>query len=640
MLIFSYQGFGQNTTRSVGLWYLTSLSGNVGIKGYYRSQESTTRTTTEYSTNPFFAGNFLLNTQNYIWHPNFLKIDIGAEFNPGTEQQEYLVSPDRSEVLTRSKFDLRASLFSGKPMTLSGFYNLSTSFANREYLTSLKNKSNTWGLTYVFNNKLLPITISYLDSKWGQLELETGRNFKNDRTKLEVSTRRSFGKNDEHEFYILRNTNYRVSIYDQVSDLNTINIRLKNSVYFDQKKRYSLRSSITNLNQEGNINQDRFQIFERASFILPLKFRLSGNYNFLDLKQPFQKTKNHNIQANLQHRLFSSLTSNFNYQYSNNRHDAYNRNETRLGYSFAYNKKIPTGTLFLNYSHTKQLQVQESNADFIRIIDEPHMLADGNIVLLDNPFVEASTVVVKDQTGVIIYQLNFDYLLVSRANFIEIQRVPGGQIPDNSTILVDYSADQVGSFKYVSNFNAFSAKATLFQQLLEVYYVHSKHRYSQTESTDLVTLNPYERDLFGTRIKINFISFGAEFDNYRALIVPYTKKRYFIQLNGKLGKKLQLSLISNLTDLTLTESNKEQIFSNIYGNVIYRVGRAAAINVDFGYRKQIGEQIDLDLITAKAEFTTTFRKLYIKVGAEAYRRNYLGTETNFKGVYFQIDRRF
>lgn len=639
-MIISGEVLAQNTTRSLGPWYMTSLSGNVGIKGYYRTQENITPTFADYSTNPFLAGNILLNTRNYIWHPNFLKIDIGGEFNPGTEQQEYLVSPDRSQVLTSSKFDLRAYLFSTKPMTLSGYYNFSTSFANREYLTSIKTKNNTWGLNYSFRNKIMPITISYLDSKWDQLEKETGRTYKNNRTNLEASTRKSFGKDDDHEFRISRNTNYRVDQNDHVTDLNTINIRLNNSVFFDSRKRYSLRSSISNLNQEGNINQERFHLFERVYFVFPMKFRLSGNYNFTDTKQESQKFKNHNIQANLQHQLFSSLTSNFIYEYFNISHDAYNRNDTRLGFNFNYTKKIPTGRLFLNYSYRKQLQLQESKADFIRIIDEPHVLADGNIVLLDNPFVEEATVVVKDPTGVIIYQLNFDYFLVARDNFMEVQRVPGGQIPNNSTILVDYSADQVGSYKYVSNFDTFSARVSLFKTLLEVYYTHSKQGYSQTESTDLVTLNPFDKDLVGTRLKIKFITFGAEFDNYRALIVPYRKMRYFIQLNGKLGKKLQFNLNGNLTDMTLTETNAEQLFSDAYGKVIYRVGRAAAINVDLGYRKQIGEQIDLDLITAKAEYTTTYRKLYIKLGAEVYRRNYVGTETNFKGVYFQIDRRF
>jgi len=133
---------------------------------------------------------------------------------------------------------------------------------------------------------------------------------------------------------------------------------------------------------------------------------------------------------------------------------------------------------------------------------------------------------------------------------------------------------------------------------------------------------------------------GAERDEYNSTIVPYDKIRYFLQMNGKIGKKVLVSFNGDVTDLTLTETDTDQLYSSIFGKLVYQIKPLTKMNFDIGYRKQIGEQIDLDLITAKAEFNTVYRNLYMKVGLEVYMRNYVGEEFNFRGVYFQVDRKF
>ena len=88
------------------------------------------------------------------------------------------------------------------------------------------------------------------------------------------------------------------------------------------------------------------------------------------------------------------------------------------------------------------------------------------------------------------------------------------------------------------------------------------------------------------------------------------------------------------------DTNTDQLYSSIFGKIIYQFKPRSKFNFDVGYRKQVGEQIDLELITSKLEYNTIYRTLYIKVGLEVYKRNYVGEQINFGGVYFQIDRKF
>jgi hypothetical protein len=642
-LIISWQGLAQEAPPTFRVWQLTHYTGSVGLRGFYRDQKRTISNITDYSVYPTLYGNILLNTQSYLGHPNLLLLDIGGEYNPGLDQQTYTVSPDRSEVLTMAKLNTRATLFNSKPMSLSAYFDISRNFINREYVTSLRTDAKQWGLNYNFNNKILPFIASYSDRKWDQLETETGRTYRNRQKDLRATVKKSFTKyGDTNELNFIR--------YDYFTeDQNLVQVNnkydnwlLNNIFYFDKKKRYSFRSYITNLNQTGTtLNQKRLQLFESVSLRLPYKLRFNGNYDFTNVDQQTQGYRQQRIKFSLDHELFTSLRSGVYYESFNTNHSSFKETNTRTGISFGYIKKIPAGTLNLGYSLNRHNQNVVSNpGSDIQIFDEPHVLIDGEVILLDLPYIDLATVVVKDNTGSFIYQRDFDYLLVERNEFVEIVRVPGGQIPNNGAVLVDYVAAQIGSYNFTANLQSFSIRVTLFQRLLELYYTKSIQDYYNVEAADFVTLNYFTRNIYGTRLQILFFNLGVEKDEYNSTIVPYDKMRYFLQMNGKVGKKVLLSLNGDYTDLVLTETNTRQLYSSIFGKVVYQIRPRSKLDLDIGYRKQVGDEIDLDLITAKLEFNTVYRNLYMKVGLEVYSRDYVGEVFNFRGIYFQVDRKF
>ena len=69
------------------------------------------------------------------------------------------------------------------------------------------------------------------------------------------------------------------------------------------------------------------------------------------------------------------------------------------------------------------------------MLNEEQVLRDGEMTLLNKPYVDVNSVVVKDVSGTLIYQANFDYILLERAGYVEIQRIPGGLIPNKGTVI-------------------------------------------------------------------------------------------------------------------------------------------------------------------------------------------------------------
>ena len=73
--------------------------------------------------------------------------------------------------------------------------------------------------------------------------------------------------------------------------------------------------------------------------------------------------------------------------------------DIRGGVDLRYTKKIPTGHLNLSYRYYRHQHTTEGVTGFLQVINEEQVLTDGEVTLLNKPYVEIASVVVKDVTG-------------------------------------------------------------------------------------------------------------------------------------------------------------------------------------------------------------------------------------------------
>jgi hypothetical protein len=373
---------------------------------------------------------------------------------------------------------------------------------------------------------------------------------------------------------------------------------------------------------------------------LPKRIGFNGVYSYYDNDQLETRLKQHSVVGELSHMLYASLRSGLLFEYNNLSQTSFRQKYTRAGVNFKYTKKIPRGQLRLNYSFIRRNEEVDSDPVPLQIIDEEHTLSDDRIELLEKPFVNLNTVVVTDITQTIFYRLDFDYILIERGDFVEIQRIPGGLIANNQPVLIDYTADQQGSYKYDMDNQQFSASVTIFERLVEFYFRLGEQDYDNVEFSDLLTLNYYSQRIYGSRISYRIFEGGIEYDSYKSNITPYNMMRYYIRLNWRYKNKLLLSLNGNLRDIERIDRIDNQKYLDVSGRAAYSFSPQTKLNLDMGYRKQEGRQIDLDMITVRTEFSTLYRQLYFSAGLELFKRTYVGEILNFSGAYFKIERRF
>ncbi len=633
--------YGQDDQFRIGLWHVQQAGGSLMLEGTYRSQETTLRNDlVDKPSSSLYSGKLNLYSRGYLWHPGFMKLDLEGEYQPSAQNNEYLVVPTRAENRTAERVRLNATFFEKRPFYLSVFTDYNHNYTNREYATNVEMQQLGYGATLYYRNGYTPFSIGVYRNDWKQTELKTTRQFHNDRRGIRFDANDSFLDYDDHRL----NINYEdfsrsyaggSSVRNQITSIN-----LRNNIGFDRRQESAFTSYLWHYRQAGDDPLNRLQANETIRFKLPENFRTTGQYQYSDYTAGNLESTQHDALIRLEHQLFLSLASRVHYGYQDIRQTAFNEYLNSYGLGFDYRKKIPGGVLNLHYTFRNRNENHRAGSSVLSVLDEEINLRDGDVTLLSAPFIDPLSIRVTDQTGTIIYQENIDYLLVLRGDYIEIQRLPGGQIDEGTTVYVDYRATQQNSYRYNALSNNYGIRVNLLENLLEVYFNLNEHVYNNIQQADFRVLKTISQRVFGVRTGIGGLSAGIEHDDYNSNILPYSSTRYFISWSDVLFQRLSTALTANHRDYTLTGEQLEQKFTDISGRFLYSLTSQVRLNLETGYRFQQGKGIDLNLATLRSEVIWQVRQMVLSAGYEAYRRDFSGEKILYNGGFARIERRF
>jgi hypothetical protein len=267
-------------------------------------------------------------------------------------------------------------------------------------------------------------------------------------------------------------------------------------------------------------------------------------------------------------------------------------------------------------------------------------MLDEAPVLLNNPDIDENSVVVWNAGRTNTYDVNIDYLLISRGDYLEIQRLPGGQIANGEEVQVDYTALEISSYRFDTNTNIYQARISLFTRLVEAYIRFHEQDYDNVQKASNKILKQISQSIYGIRINWQGMTLGWELDDFASNVVPYQSFRYLFTFSQNIFRTLNLRISGSWRNLNLIDENEKQKFADISGRIGYAITRTLNLNIEGGYRFQEGRGIDLDLTNLRTEVRTRIRNLYFSTGLEIYRRNFSGEIINYNGVFVRLERKF
>ena len=631
----------QATMFQVGPWNQLTLKTILGVDGDYRSQERILRSgATERPKSSVLNGYIKLRSKSYVVHPNLLLLDIDYGYQPVSRRYRYIVLPDRTETATATKLDVRATIFSQRPLSFSVYRYGAHVFNRRELITDVEVWKKSTGASMRFTGRPLPLSVRFSKEHWDQIELETGRHFYDRRKTLTAEGNGSFFGRDVNRlrYTFTDYTRSYVSLYSIRNKIDELNI--SNRFDLNASRTSTFVSNVLLYKQKGVFDFRRTQVNENLALKLPAHFAVQANLQRVGYSRPGYKMSVDQSQLALDHRLYMSLQTRVYYRFSNSDQPGVNDRRRLVGFVANYQKRIPAGLLTLDYELRRQRQSHQSVPGQLVVVDEVHDLWDDRTVLLDNPHVDLTTVHVTDESGTIVYQENVDYLLLEQGPFLEIRRLPGGQIPNGGVVYVDYIAEQERSYDFKARNRKVRGAVSLFDRVLEIYYDYYDQDYDQISNPDVVSLNYLVERSYGGRLHLWGLRLGYEKHSYQSSIIPYEYVQYMVGLLLGTSMRMNVFLSANYRDYLLLRDQERQRYLSANGQVSYRITRVVRFTLEGGYRSNRGRSIDLDLTNLRAELATQFRRLVLTIGAQMYRRNFLGEQINYNGVYFRLARHF
>ena len=343
-------GMGQSS-HNEGIFNMSHLTGQFGLSASYRTQNSQLGEILEKQFTDHLAAGLRINAGSYIWNPDIIKFTVEGEYNHEFLDENYLIIPDRSEVRSLYRLNLRSDLLQGKDLSLSAYTNMGISYFNRENLTNVRSDNSTSGILLSISNSFMPSSIRFTRTKWTQAETETGREFSMDQKILDARSNRSFGKNDRTEIrYSYRDYSYNYT--DLPANNNRMHSAgLNNQFWLDDKHKYSASTSINYYTQDGSYSFSRIEAGERIVLHMPYNFDAFGDIRHHTLRLTDRSISTNRAGISVTHRLYESLKSSLWGDYSLTDQGNYREQSLKGGFGFEYTKKTIFGRVNLSYQH-------------------------------------------------------------------------------------------------------------------------------------------------------------------------------------------------------------------------------------------------------------------------------------------------
>ncbi len=394
-----------------------------------------------------FEENLKLEVDGYTYHPNFLEFSLGGLFGLIQSQYEqqtsslHQSSSDDGDVL---EFDLSGDFFQKKKYPGTVFARRYRSLVPRPFLPSIETTTTNFGLIWRYVDEKTPTTVQFSRTEvtldpLGSDEPE-GRH---EDTIFQLDTEYRFADNNVLSFKYRRDSlKEEPFALDYESDEFTLSHRLD----FGQRRQHRLESELNYFDQRGTFNTERLRWREILRLQHTEDLRSWYEFEAEDRTQgslagvPPIEERSYQLAGTVEHKLYESLVSQFSL-FGQRQDFQRGLSIDRLGAqaAFDYRKKNRAGVLLANYRTQFQTEDRTGGQVLGDVVDEPHTFRDPEPIVLTNPDIVASSIVITGEDRFTFYQVGRDYLVRRVGDRVEIERRPTGLIQDGQTVLIDYT---------------------------------------------------------------------------------------------------------------------------------------------------------------------------------------------------------
>jgi len=349
-------------------------------------------------------------------------------------------------------------------------------------------------------------------------------------------------------------------------------------------------------------------------------------------------TRRHEVSQTFIHRLYKSLTTTLEGDYSTDTVD--DGRVLRGGGSLLldYRKQTRLGLLTLGYSCALNRQDNSLGLPPLRTVDEAHTLSITTFVLLDNKDVDTGSVVVVRPSDGMVMTEGIDYRLVERGRELQLVLIPGGGIPDNGDVLVSYTYSSPGDFAFDTVEQTLSAQMQ-FLKIVRLYARAERRRQDLVRGAVVGVLENLDALTVGGDASWGPLRILVEYTDHDSNLSPYRQVREELSYATAWGSNAQLG--ASISDLRVSFPDGDDLrVDSIQASLRMRPRHRFDLVLEPGYRIERGRGSNRDTFTLRADMSYTWGDLSFHLSAN-YEREKL-TERILSDTYatFTVEKKW
>ena len=477
-------------------------------------------------------------THSYVYHPNFLTLDIGA--GPILQRGRFSAdSGDTSSSGTLYNLSARAAFLRDKPYRGSLFYeHLNPTLAVSP--GSVMTQGNT---RYGFDFSMLaPVPVN-VDGTRSRTQGSGADRIVDDRIdQFNLRASQPIGRLGTTQFRYQSTRQDSMSgspnLPVQRTNFDRRNYQLDTRLRFGARQEYDLFNLLAFDTQAYSISQGVLPERKDRRFLLDLRGRHSerlnsfGTYNFSSTDQGDQSSTFNAGSAGLSYSPANDLTLQLGARADDNRTTQFAVRSQGADGSVQYKRSLGPGVVSASYALRYDRRDQRAAAPQANIIGESVTLTGTSPIALSQQRVIAGSVVVSNVARTKTFTEGFDYLLSVLGLQTRLQRLVGGNILDGQNVLVDYTFDVGGTFAFNQTDHTLNVNWGL-ASYVNVYFRYLDSSPQLTSGAPTTPLNAIQSTLYGARadVPLNLplepvLGGSYEQENRRETIAPYRRQQH------------------------------------------------------------------------------------------------------------------
>lgn len=283
-----------------------------------------------------------------------------------------------------------------------------------------------------------------------------------------------------------------------------------------------------------------------------------------------------------------------------------------------YRKRTPIGILSLAYRLGIQDDDRKSSGALISVIDEVLVNDPSQLLFLENISIDASSIVVTDQTGSTTYAIPADYTLRFVGERVGIVISIGSRIAPNDTLLVDYNYAPRQALKFRETSQSASASLA-YEDLASLGLYWESQRFRVRDGFFLNPLDAYDQ----VRIEGEFAplrngSIVAGYEDKDASQFPHVRRYISAALTSSLDADTTLALTSAAVRSSIGKEVRRE--STWQSTLVLRraLGERTKGSLSLGYLRRWADTQNGSTVTLRSNIRSMFGESALELDFSLY----------------------